>query len=139
MDPVSVVKIIGNLRYSTDKATLIASDAYAEEIIKVENVQEFVPGSVSIGGDSNSYSPPHIQSTTVNVVTRVYERGGRNVFLYKTEKGHYFLVNQTTLKGEVNTLIPLVMEDAGKLYYESLPVHLVEPEIAFPDYLIEDA
>jgi len=131
MNPVSVVKIIGNLRYSTDKAILIANDVYSEEVSTMNFTETLVPG--------DSVLPPHTTITGIEVVGTVYERNGKNRFLYRTEKGRYFLVTQTQAKGAANTLEPLTLEVAGRLYYEELPIHPVEPELALPDYMIEDA
>ena len=139
MDPISMVKIIGNLKYSTDKATLIASDVYAEDVITEATSQVFVPGKSSEDGTLVAYTPPYTESIVSEVVTQVYERNGRNRFLYRTKNGRYFLVTQTQVKGEGNALIPLTTEEAGKLYYEQLPTHPLDDADAMPDYVIEDA
>ena len=140
MDPISMVKIIGNLKYGTDKGSLIASDVYAEDVITEATSQIFVPGKSSEDGNLVlAYTPPYTESIVSEVVTQVYERNGRNRFLYRTKNGRYFLVTQTQVKGESNSLIPLAMEEAGKLYYEQLPTHPLDDAEAMPDYVIEDA
>lgn len=66
-----------------------------------------------------------------------FERHGRNIFLYKTRGGAFFVVNLTQWTGEQNTLIPLARQEAIDLY-ESLPEHNVDYENAF-DVVVEDA
>ena len=68
---------------------------------------------------------------------RNYERGGRNTHLYRTTKGYYFVVYSTQWQGERDTLEPLNVEQARKLY-EILPEQ-APFEKAFPDLKVEDA
>ncbi len=63
---------------------------------------------------------------------RSWQRHFRNVFLYRTRAGRYFVVRLSFWEGEPNTLEPLSREEARALY-EQLPVWEVGPEEAFPD------
>lgn len=66
------------------------------------------------------------------------ERGGRNTFLLKTQRGNYFLVNVTQWQGEQDTLSPVSEDDAAHMY-EELPEHEVDFEEAFPNRIVEEA
>jgi hypothetical protein len=68
-----------------------------------------------------------------------WERDGRNSFLYKTEKGAFFLVTQTTFTYELDTLEPIPQGTAILLYEGRLSVHEISYEEAFPDVNIEEA
>lgn len=70
---------------------------------------------------------------------RNHERRGRNRFLYRTPKGHYFLVTLTLWQGEQDTLEPISEEEAQRLYEQELTEHAVEYEDAFPKAQVEDA
>jgi len=66
-----------------------------------------------------------------------FERRGRNRFLYKTEKGNFFLHETTLFQGEFDRITPITVDQA-KRYYEELQEKHVEyvdtfgqePEIA---------
>lgn len=65
-------------------------------------------------------------------------RFGRNVFLYKTPKGAYFVLRQSMWGDELDSIEPLTLEEAVEMY-EALPVHEVPFEEAFPNVVVEDA
>ena len=67
-----------------------------------------------------------------------WERRGRNTFLYRTPKGNYFQVILTQWQGEMDTLTPLSLDDAIRLY-ESLAEQRVPYEEAFPGVEVDDA
>ncbi len=69
---------------------------------------------------------------------RNWERRGRNIFLYKTQKGNYFVQYQTKRKGEHDHLKPLELDAAIQLF-EQLTKKEVDFSTAFPDVTIEDA
>jgi hypothetical protein len=59
-----------------------------------------------------------------------WERGGRNMHLYKTKKGRFFLGCSTQWQGEIDYIEPLTKEDA--MYnFEKLEVQEVTYEKAF--------
>lgn len=66
------------------------------------------------------------------------ERVGRNTFLFRTPKGAYFMLLQTTWPREKDVLSPLARDEALRVY-EELPVKDVDLEEAFPGIEIEDA
>ena len=68
-----------------------------------------------------------------------HERGGRNMWLYRTPKGNFFTVTLSQWQGETNHLEPCSIECAMDLFEDSLPVHALSYEEAFPDVIIEDA
>ncbi len=102
--------VIGRIKYDTEKAVLIASNRYWD-------------GSNWI-------------------------RYGRNIYLWRSPNGRYFSTNITISgylpmpislwEGERNTLIPLSLEEAIRLY-EELPKKEMEFEEAFPDVKVEEA
>lgn len=53
------------------------------------------------------------------------ERSGRNTHLYKTKKGAFFVVHETSWQSERNYIEPVSMVKA-KDYYEVLPEHVLE-------------
>jgi len=59
-----------------------------------------------------------------------YDRNGRNHYLYKTQKGRFFLYRQTYWQGEKSYIEVLDKEEA-KRWYEELEVHEVSYEEAF--------
>jgi hypothetical protein len=67
-----------------------------------------------------------------------HERVGRNTFLFRSPKGAYFMVLQTTWPRERDVLSPLARDEALRVY-EELPVKDVDLEEAFPGIEIEDA
>ena len=67
-----------------------------------------------------------------------WERKGRNIFLYRTQKGNFFAIHLSRWKGEANHLEPLNEDEAISLY-EQLPEKRLSFEEAFPDVEIEDA
>jgi hypothetical protein len=127
-----ITVIIDRKRYSTQKATLIASDAYWNG--------------------------------------RNWERRGSNAFLYRTDKGNYFLVVQAQ-EGSIErashqyheaivvrrgtmldwcrvkpedesgetSVVAVLDADTAAFFYERLPVKDVPYEEAFPGVEIEDA
>jgi len=66
-----------------------------------------------------------------------FERGGRQMFLYKTARGNYFTQNLTQWQGEVDYLEPVDKTEAKRLF-ESLYNKRCEWEDAF-DELPEQA
>jgi hypothetical protein len=69
---------------------------------------------------------------------RSNERLGRNTFLFRTGKGNYFMLLQSTWPREKDVLSPLARDEALRVY-EELPVKAAEIEEAFPGIEIEDA
>lgn len=67
-----------------------------------------------------------------------FEHGGRNQWLYRTEKGNYFATYGTFWQGERDTLEPLTQAEALEMW-ENLPEHNVKFEEAFPGVEVEDA
>ena len=63
---------------------------------------------------------------------RNFERNGRNTFLYRTEHGNWFVVNQSQWDGERTQLTPVIESRALELYFGSLEEHEVAFEDAFP-------
>lgn len=68
-----------------------------------------------------------------------FERRGRNQFLYRTNKGAYFTVSLTQWQGEQDTLEPVDLEEAIRLYEDELTEHYTDYEDAFPNVTVEDA
>lgn len=68
-----------------------------------------------------------------------WERHGRNRFLYRTPNGRYFTVPLTQWQGEQNTLEPVTLEEAIRLYEGPLTEHQESYAVAFPDVTIEEA
>ena len=101
MQPISMTKVIGGVRYNTEAATLIASDAW---------------------WDGHNF-----------------ERSGRNVFLYRSPRGNYFIVKRTMWQGERDSLRPVSLDEALRLWEESLPEHEVPFEEAFPTVSVTEA
>ena len=60
----------------------------------------------------------------------IWERHGRNTFLYKTAKGNFFLHHTTLWQGERETIEPVNVEEA-KEYFEKLPEQEIEYVEAF--------
>ena len=96
MQPLRMTAFIGGKRYSTDKSTLLAHDAYWD-------------------GKSE-------------------DRDGKNEFLFRTEKGDYFVqhrVNTASCFDAAHDWVePVTETDAVMLYWE-LPERPVEFERAF--------
>ena len=67
-----------------------------------------------------------------------YERRGRQTFLYKTQRGNYFLLKLTQWQGERDRIEPLTTDEAVEMW-ELLPEHRMAFELAFPDYELLDA
>lgn len=59
-----------------------------------------------------------------------WDRRGRNVYLYRTPKGRYFVYRTTRWQGEMSHIEPLTEKEARSLY-EALPVHEVDYQEAF--------
>ncbi len=68
-----------------------------------------------------------------------FERHGRNMWLYRTPNGRYFVVTGTLWQGERDTLRPVDEAEARRLYETVLPEHEVSYEEAFPNAEIIDA
>lgn len=66
------------------------------------------------------------------------DRSGRNVFLFRSPRGSYFVQYQTMLVAERNR-IEAISEAEARALYERLPEHEVEYEVAFPGTVVEDA
>jgi hypothetical protein len=66
------------------------------------------------------------------------EQGGRNKFLFRTPKGHFFAQYQSLLPGEINRITPLETEEAIALY-QSLRKKEVPFRVVFPHVKVEDA
>ena len=69
---------------------------------------------------------------------RSNERVGRNTFLFRTPKGSYFMLLQSTWPREKDVLSPLARDEALRVY-EELTVKATDIEEAFPGIEIEDA
>jgi len=69
---------------------------------------------------------------------RSNERLGRNTFLFRTPKGNYLMVLQSTWPREQDVLSPLARDEALRVY-EELSTKAVDIEEAFPGIEIEDA
>lgn len=59
-----------------------------------------------------------------------WERHGRNQYLYRTQKGNFFIHNTTMWQGERDT-IKAISKDEAKEQYEALPEHEMEYAEAF--------
>ncbi|MDL1911531.1 hypothetical protein FBQ81_12715 [Chloroflexi bacterium CFX6] len=59
-----------------------------------------------------------------------FERGGRNTYLYKAPKGHFFSYHTTQWQGERDSIEALTVAQAKDLY-EELPEHEADYEAAF--------
>ena len=68
-----------------------------------------------------------------------FERHGRNTFLYRTPGGRYFTVSLTQWQGERDTLTPVDLEEAIRLYEQDLPEHEEDYAKAFPGVEVEEA
>ena len=66
------------------------------------------------------------------------ERVGRNTFLFRTDKGNYFMQHQTTWVREQDCLTPLARDEAFQVFTE-LSIKMMDYEEAFPGAKIEDA
>jgi hypothetical protein len=60
-----------------------------------------------------------------------WERGGHNTFLYRTSAGAYFRVTLTQWQGERDSVTPLSIEQAKRLWDELEHKQLVDYEGAF--------
>jgi hypothetical protein len=68
-----------------------------------------------------------------------FERHGRNTFLYRTQRGAFFTVTLTQWQGEQDSLEPVPLDEAIRLYEGPLSEHEVNYSTAFPDVTVEDA
>jgi len=68
-----------------------------------------------------------------------FERSGRNMWLYRTPNGRYFTVSGTLWQGERDTLTPVGLEEARRLYEGTLTEHEIPYEEAFPEVEVTDA
>lgn len=59
-----------------------------------------------------------------------YDRHGRNLYLYKTPKGRFFLYETTMWQGECDEIRP-IDRDSAKFFYEHLRIHEMSYEEAF--------
>ena len=57
-------------------------------------------------------------------------RHGRNTYLYKTNKGNFFIFNKTNWQGELDSIEPISKEQSMDLF-EQLEEHEIEYEEAF--------
>ena len=62
-----------------------------------------------------------------------HERYGRNTFLYKSNRGDYFLARLTQWEDERDIIEPITQDDAITYYQRYLPVHRVDFTEAFPN------
>jgi hypothetical protein len=60
------------------------------------------------------------------------DRNGRNIFLYKTKKGNFFLYCTSRWQGERSYIEPL-SKALAKYWYERLPEHELEYDEVFDD------
>jgi len=67
------------------------------------------------------------------------ERHGRNTWLYQTPNGAYFTVTLTQWQGERDSLEPVTLEDAIRLFEGPLTEHRVTYAEAFPDVQVAEA
>jgi len=67
-----------------------------------------------------------------------FERHGRNSFLFRSPRGAYFVLHQTTWQGEHTGIRPLTTDEAADLW-ERLPERRVDFEDAFLGMTLEDA
>lgn len=67
-----------------------------------------------------------------------FERSGTNRFLYRTPRGRFFTVRLTQWQGEQDTLEPVSLDQAIRLYEGPLTEHCVEYSVAFPDVVVEE-
>jgi hypothetical protein len=63
-----------------------------------------------------------------------WERAGRNTFLFRDPSGIYFAEHRTAWSTESDYMEPLSAGQARQLY-EQLPLHEVEPDVAFAEQL----
>lgn len=68
-----------------------------------------------------------------------FERHGRNTFLYRTPNGRYFVVTLTQWQGELDSLEPVDLDEAIRLFEDDLPEHRELYADAFPSVTVEDA
>ena len=68
-----------------------------------------------------------------------FERGGTNMFLYKTKKGAWFTVVLTQWEGKSDRLTPISEDEAIRLYESILSEHEIPYEEAFPKVTITNA
>lgn len=54
-----------------------------------------------------------------------WDRKGRNIYLYKTKKGNFFLFRTSRWQGERDYIEPVTVDEA-KYWYEQLPEHEME-------------
>ena len=62
-----------------------------------------------------------------------WERNGRNQYLYRSQKGNFFLHNTTIWEGSFDSIIP-VSRDEAKIIFEKLP----EKELSWEDAFGEE-
>jgi len=67
-----------------------------------------------------------------------FERSGRQMFLFRTKRGSYFLQHLTQWQGERDRIEPVSLEDAAKAW-EELTEHRMSFEMAFPLLKVEEA
>lgn len=67
-----------------------------------------------------------------------WERKGTNMFLYRTDKGNYFLFHMTQWQGDVDRIEPIAESEAIHRF-EMLEEQEVTFEVAFPGVAVEDA
>jgi len=68
-----------------------------------------------------------------------FERCGRNLFLYKTPRGAFFLVALTQWQDEQDALEPIAEDTAIELFEGPLSHHEMSYAEAFPDVQVLEA
>jgi len=61
-----------------------------------------------------------------------FDRNGRNTFLFKTQKGNFFLLHTTRWQGEADYIEPISKNEA-KRWYEELREQKVDYTTAFDE------
>lgn len=92
------------------------------------------PGSMTevIGGKKFSTDTAEVVAHDEYWDGSNHERHGRNMFLYRTKKGNFFVVHLTQWQGEMDTLEPVSRDQARDLWDE-LPEKCMEYEEAFDE------
>jgi hypothetical protein len=117
--------VVDGKRYRTAAASLLASGPGSDERLGDERRRLL---EVRVGGV--------VLSAVVG--GRGWERLGWQAFLFRTQKGNYFVQFQSTWLGERDRLLPLSLDEAMRLYGE-LPDKKASFEEAFPGVEIEEA
>ena len=91
-----------------------------------------------IGGKRYRTQGAEMLANDMHCDGRSNERIGRNTFLFRTPKGAYFMLLQSTWPLEHDVISPLARDEALRIF-EELPAKSVDFEVAFPGITIEDA